>query len=385
MSLFDYLLPHRLFINNALRKQSSALKNQIASYQAEYKNKIQLCQIEIYRKQREKNKEYEVLKKKIIRDLYKTKANLKELSIMLKQYVDGYLRLQYLYGIRKLMYTERNIVYEDIHFLMEQKSLIKEEIEILKERKEQLLEIANVEDIIQLANNSGCEFGFNLKDNAKTLLDKINETIKSLGDDSIESYTLKKLRIIVQERVEYLILIKYISCQIKQKKQAIININKNIKSTDKSKIKIQINVDEINYEIEILKEKLIKLAKKIQYHFEKPILSLSDAISNKYEKINKINEKIQRKFSEIENIKSKLNYLANTHSNNQYTWNLLKDKKSKLKSDLDILFVQKNKIYENIKLQIKERDFLYKEINYIKSSLYNNNIHLLSENKYTNN
>lgn len=383
MSLFDYLLPHRLFINNALRKQSSALKNQIASYQAEYKNKIQLCQIEIYRKQREKNKEYEVLKKKIIRDLYKTKANLKELSIMLKQYVDGYLRLQYLYGIRKLMYTERNIVYEDIHFLMEQKSLIKEEIEILKERKEQLLEIANVEDIIQLANNSGCEFGFNLKDNAKTLLDKINETIKSLGDDSIESYTLKKLRIIVQERVEYLILIKYIDYQIKQKIQTINDINKKINSAEESKEEINLKINDINYETEILKETLINLAKKIQYHLKKPITSIRATISYKCEEMKKINEKIQRKNSKLKDVKYELRYLANTHSNNKYKWNFLQNRKSELISDINSLYDEKNKIYKIIKQKYKELDFLRDKKNSIISSLYDNNIKLLSKKKYT--
>lgn len=385
MSLFDYLLPHRLFINNALRKQSSILKNQIISYQAEYENKIKLCRIEIYNKQQEKNKEYEVLKNKVVKDLNNTKASLNKLGVMLKQYVDEYLRLQCLYETLNLIKTERDIVYEDICFLMEQKSLITEEIEILKERKEQLLEISNVEDIIHLAKISGCEFGFNFEDNAKTLLDKINEAIESLSDDSIKSYSLKKLRRIVQERVEYLILIKYISCQIKQKKQAINNINKNINSTNETKRKIQLKVDEIYYKIEILKEKLIKLAKKIRYHLEKPIISLSESINNTYIKFDKINERIQKKFSEIEDIKSKLRYLANTHSSNQYSWNFLKERKSKLKSDLNNLFDERNKIFENIKLQKKERDFLYKKIHCIKSSLYNNNIHLLSEKKYTNN
>lgn len=380
MSIFDYLMPHRLFINNSLRKQSDVLKNRIASYQAEYENKLQLCRIEIYSKQQEKNKEYEEAKKKVISDLNKTKSNLDNLGKKLKQYVDEYLQRQYLYEMLKLINTEMDVVNEDFCFLKEQKSLLEDEIDIFKERKIQLLEIADVEDIIQLANNSGCEFGFNLEDNARTLLDKINEAIECMDNEhSIELYSLKKLRIIVQERVEYLQLIKYMDFLIKQKIQAINAIREKMELIKVNQRKIKLQRNDILYKINILNERLINLAKKIKYCLGNPISSLSDDINDNRRERDKIKDKMQKKFDNIEGIQNELRFLAEVHSNNQYRWNYLKNRKSYIKSDIDILKDRLSKINEKIIQQIKERDFWFKNMDNIYTSLSNNNIYLLSD------
>lgn len=382
MSVFDYILPHRFFINKSLRKEAEDLKAKINIHQAEFENKIQLCQIAIRNKEQEKNKEYEIVKKRLSSDLRNAKSVLDELGKNLMQYADEYLQRKNLYETIKLMQTEKSLQDEDFSFFSSQRTLIKEEIEILIERQKELSLNARVDDIIQLANNSGCEYGFCLEDDAEILLDKINKKIENIDKtDTLGLYSLTKLRTIVQERVEYLPLIKYIDWVIIQKKQSSKEITKKIKEIKENQRIIKLKIEDVRDEIAILDVSLINVAKKIRYYWAVPITLLNADITYDYKAKNDSIAEKQDKIKEIKDVQNELHSLAEMHSGDQNRWNQLKDRQSDLQSDINILKDEINEINNNIAQHKAERNEWFEKRNKICTSLKNNNIYLISDKK----
>lgn len=394
MSVFDYILPHRLLINKSLRKEAESLKSKIATYHANYENMIQVCQIEIRNKEQEKDKEYESVKNKLSLDLQKAKSVFDELGKNLMQYADEYLHLKFLKETLNLMLTEKNIIKEDSTFLSNQLSLIKEEIEILIDRQKELSANTKVDDIIKLANLSGCDYGFSIDDDARSLLEKINSKIKDLDESEyIEFFALNNLKSIVQERAEYLPLIKYISWLIKQKKQITAELKKK-KQDNYNKLRTIISeIDELRGEIAILEVRINKVAKNIRYYWVKPITLLKADITYKYqEKSNAIQEKhnaIQErrdKINEIKEVQQELRSLRDTHSSDQDRWNSLKERETDLQTDINSLSEDINSLDEDIntimniisKKKLEQKGWFDKKNN-IYTSLKNNNIFLLSD------
>ena len=381
MSFFNYILPHRFLINNSLRKESEKLRSKINSYQTEYENRIEECQNELRSIEQKKDAEYEKLKKALTRDLYKTKAVLDELGKNIMQYADDYFQRNYLYDTKKLMQAKRDLLNENLDFLNKQRDLINEEIEILCSRQEELSSNVNVTDIIQLSNNSGCDFGFTLDDDAKTLLGKINENIKRIDSENkvIEKYTLIRLRKIVQERAEYLPLIKYIDWLIQQKKLTKKLIFNKRSEILKEKKTIKLEIDDINNEINVLNISLSRLAKAIRYYWAVPLTLISADITYKYQEKTNNQQVFQEKINEIKEIRSELHSLAEMHSNDQGRWNTLTELQDDLQSEIDSLKSEIDDIEQNIDKGKRERNQWYEKKNCIFSFFKNNNIYLISD------
>ena len=75
----------------------------------------------------------------------------------LLEYVELYLRRQWLNKIREIKTLERQTFVEYGYFLTEQMKLIREEIDILEVRKDKLVLQAKVDDVIELIGLSGCD------------------------------------------------------------------------------------------------------------------------------------------------------------------------------------------------------------------------------------
>ncbi|WP_288604770.1 hypothetical protein [uncultured Treponema sp.] len=380
MSVFDYILPHRLLINKSLRKEAESLKSKISTYHANYENMIQVCQIEIRNKEQEKDKEYESVKNKLSLDLQKTKSVFDELGKKLMQYADEFLQHKCLKETLKLMLTEKSLLIEDSTFLSNQLSLIREEIEILIDRQKELSTNTKVKDIIKLANLSGCDYGFSLEDDAKSLLEKINEKIKELDNSEYIVFSaLSNLKSIVQERAEYLPLIKYINWLIKQKKQIITDLNKKKQDTINKLSTIKSEINELRGEITILEVSLNKLAKNIRYYWSKPITLIKADIAYEYqEKTNAIQVK-QDKINEIKEVQNELRSLADMHSSDQDKWNTLKDRQTNLQTDINTMNEEIRAINSIILQKKNEQKIWFDKKNNIYNSLKNNNIYLLSD------
>ena len=240
--------------------------------------------------------------------------------------------------------------------------------------------ITKVEDIIKLANLSGCDYGFSLEDDAKSLLEKINEKIKELDNSEYIVFSaLSNLKSIVQERAEYLPLIKYINWLIKQKKQIITDLNKKKQDTINKLSTIKSEINELRGEITILEVSLNKLAKNIRYYWSKPITLIKADIAYEYqEKTNAIQVK-QDKINEIKEVQNELRSLADMHSSDQDKWNTLKDRQTNLQTDINTMNEEIRAINSIILQKKNEQKIWFDKKNNIYNSLKNNNIYLLSD------
>ena len=54
MSVWDYVMPHRLLINKSLRKEAEGLRARVDAYQIEYDRRVEVCQEELKRVEEER-------------------------------------------------------------------------------------------------------------------------------------------------------------------------------------------------------------------------------------------------------------------------------------------------------------------------------------------
>ena len=57
MSAWDYIMPHRYFINKSLRKASQELRDRVEKYQIEFDRRLEECKADLQRAEDNKNKE----------------------------------------------------------------------------------------------------------------------------------------------------------------------------------------------------------------------------------------------------------------------------------------------------------------------------------------
>lgn len=279
MSNWDYVMPHRLFINRSLRKETDKLRTKIDKYHATRERKNAEFQIEIQLAGQTAEKQFERLKESLEQELAKDTTLLTHILNDFTEYADYYYRKECLRKKRSIRKAQYKYLEEDDRFYTGLMTAIGDEIQKLRDRQDELNSFTDVSDIIQLSFDSGNRLGFNVGDDARTLLEIVNAEKSTCNEDQkIERYALQRLKDIISERSEYVPVIKYIEWIIQQKIRYSKQLSNQRAYVRELKPKIEKSIDEMNNEIQLINNDLEGLSKKIRETWEIPIKGLDDKI-----------------------------------------------------------------------------------------------------------
>lgn len=332
---WDYVMPHRLLINKSLRKEADKLREDIDSYQIEYDRKADACQKRLEKAERDNQSRQRNIKESLLEKLQEEQDVLNAIATKIVAYANGYVYLSYLRQAEIIKREQIKLLKEEEDFLSEQMSLIGQEIDLLKARQVELSASSNVNDIIALANVSGFDLVLESDDDARTLMVKLTSIIGNCDRSSVEYYALERLKEIVQERAEYLSIIKYIGWVIQQKieyskqlsgkRRAIRNSRKNA-SQDLRRIKDEILSSNSNLE---------QVAANIRNYWVQPITYLDADISyinkeihetrDKQEDVERLqkhehNDLLNREWQDLSSEICSLNRTIRTKKNEKNIW-----------------------------------------------------------------
>ena len=292
MSLFDYM-PHRMLINRSLRKAADDLREHIDEYQSEYDRRVAECDLEIETAEERLAKEREMTLAMLSKELDEVEPELDLLYDNLASYVDLFLYLECLRKIREIRKNQIGIYNEDAAFLESQMRLIGEEIEILEVRKAELTSLANIKDIVNLANMTPPSLDLESGASCKELLDRITTMLGEIPNDRVsEISALKRLKVIVQERSEYADSVKYIDWIIRQKKQFSAQLSAKRRGVYTSRADARSLLHILEQEIDESNRKLNRLAEAVRMHWVRPIVYLSAEINYSIQKKRDIGRKL---------------------------------------------------------------------------------------------
>lgn len=302
MSGWDYIMPHRLLVNRSLRKASDNLRLHIDEYQLKYDREIERCTAEIEKAKAEKESAFESVKSSLINELSKDSKLFDKVHEGLITYADLFFQRQCLNRVYELKKVEMQALIEYGDFLTEQMRLIGEEIEILEERKDRLTLQAQVNDVLELLSLSGCDIAIDGNKNAETLLAKVVELIESTEDDDwIKKQSLRALRSILQERVDFLPVIQYITWTIQQKVQLSRQLSIERRKTNEDKKIKASELREVSERIDTLTREMDEQARIVREFWAVPITQLNAQKSylylkknEAYDEYNTVSEKIER-------------------------------------------------------------------------------------------
>ena len=302
MSGWDYIMPHRLLVNRSLRKASDNLRLHIDEYQLKYDREIERCTTEIEKAKAEKESAFESVKSSLINELSKDSKLFDKVHEGLITYADLFFQRQCLNRVYELKKVEMQALIEYGDFLTEQMRLIGEEIEILEERKDRLTLQAQVNDVLELLSLSGCDIAIDGNKNAETLLAKVVELIESTEDDDwIKKQSLRALRSILQERVDFLPVIQYITWTIQQKVQLSRQLSIERRKTNEDKKMKASELREVSERIDTLTREMDEQARIVREFWAVPITQLNAQKSylylkknEAYDEYNTVSEKIER-------------------------------------------------------------------------------------------
>ena len=253
---------------------------------------------------------------------------------------------------REIKTKQIEILDEDNDFLTKQMVLIGKEIDLLRDRQNELTMSTRVDDIIQLASESGYELGSAEKDDAKSLLDKVTAIIAESDDgQNVERFALIRLKDIVQERSDYLSIIKYLSWVIQQKIQYSKQLLEKRTEVRSKRGIIQKDIKTIRDEIKASSIKLAELAKRIRYYWARPIVNINADISYAYKEKSEIG-------GQLREVGDELHDMASWHSNDQDKWERLKSEREDLSSDIDSLVRRINSKKRERKQWYEKRNFI---------------------------
>lgn len=283
MSVWDYVMPHRLLLNKSLRKEAEGLRARIDAYQIEYERRVEECKEELKRVEEERQEKLLLFRDSLGKELQREQSILESVAQDITSYADEYLHRNCLYQMRDIKRTQIDILQEDNDFLSNQMALISREIDYLRERQNELTAFTDVKDIIQLTSLSGYEIGFDDGDDAKDLLDKVSQAISNCepGQDT-ERFALVRLKEIIQERSEYLPTIKYIAWVIQQKIQFSKQLSDKRSGVRDAQEAVQQEIKQIDDNISLITETLEEIAKRVRYYWAKPITYLNADICHTY-------------------------------------------------------------------------------------------------------
>jgi hypothetical protein len=368
MSVWDKILPHRLLVNSSLRKASADLRSHIEEYEVEYKLKIERCSAEIEQVHFDKDTHFERVKLSLIDELSKDADLFEKVRAGLLEYVDLFLRRQCLYKVQEVKKLEKQALAEYRDFTATQMRLIGEEIDILEERKDKLSSQAKVEDVRQLLELTGCDIVVNDNEDAISLLEKVSKLISTSGVlDRYATQALHKLRSVLQERVDLLPVIQYISWLIQQKKMISAQL-KGERDNTKSALKDKTDeLLEVSATINDLGRSLDEQAITVREYWANPLTLLNIQISFLYTKLNAI-------FSEVKEIGERIEHMQRSGSDDSFTWDRLWREKNDLKEKIPQVKMEIESLKAERQQWFARRQMLY-------SLCKKNNVHLISDGK----
>ena len=361
MSVWDYVMPHRLLINKSLRKEAEGLRARVDAYQIEYDRRVEECQEEIKRVEAERQEKFLQFRDSLEEELQSERSFLDSVAQDITSYADAYLRRNCLFQMRDIKRKQIEILQEDNDFLSNQMILIGEEIDYLRDRQNELTSFTDVKDIIRLTSLSGYEISFEDEDDAKELLDKVSQAISSCesGQDT-ERFALVRLKGIIQERSEHLPTIKYIAWVIQQKIQFSKQLSDKRAGVRDAQEVVQQEIKQIEDNISSITETLEDIARKVRYYWAKPITYLNADICYAYIELKEERERLRsdvpalkrerkelvdKKRSAISDIRDKksrrrdvgseLRSMSDSHSSDQWRWDSLQSERRSLSSDID--------------------------------------------------
>lgn len=352
MSAWEYVMPHRLLINNSLRKEAEGLRARIDAYQIEYDRRVEECQEEIKSVEAEHQEKLLQYRDSLVEELQEEKSFLDSVVQDITSYADAYLYRNCLLQMRDIKRKQLVILQEDNDFLSGQMALIGEEIDSLRERQNELTSFTDVKDIIQLISLSGYEISFDEGDNAKDLLDKVSQEILNCepGQDT-KRFALVRLKGIIQERSEYLLTIKYIAWVIQQKIQFSKQLSDKRSGIRESQESVRKEIRQIKDNISLISEKIESIAKRIRFYWAHPITYLSADISYAYKEKSETGNQLRDVGEELHN-------MASGHSDDQDKWEGLQRERRELSSEMDSL-------RDSISIKKKERSQWFEKRDYI--------------------
>jgi hypothetical protein len=314
MSAWEIILPHRLLVNRSLRKASEGLRTRIENYQLEYDREIERFTAEIEQAKTDKDRDFENVKMSLVSELSKDKTFFDEVLAGLLEYVDLYLRRQCLNRIQEIKKLEEQTIIEYRDFLTKHMKLIGEEIEILEARKEKLVIQAKVDDVIELIGLSGCDLTVGSNEDAQSLLKKVSKLLDACdAKDSFTKHALLRLCAVLQERVDFLPIIQYISWTIQQKKQLRQQLSSERRKTTSNKSEKKYELRQISGDIDSLNCLLEEQARTVREYWAIPIIQLSVQIRIKDMKLNRI-------FGELKLANERIQRMKREHSSDRRTW-----------------------------------------------------------------
>lgn len=352
MSVWDYVMPHRLLINKSLRKEAEGLRARIDAYQIEYDRRVEECQEEIKRVEAERQEKLLQFRDSLVEELQGERSFLESVAQDITSYADAYLYRNCLFQMRDIKRKQLEILQEDNDFLSNQMALIGKEIDFLRDRQNELTSFTDVKDIIRLTSLSGYEISFGEGDDAKDLLDKVSQAISNCeyGQDT-ERFALIRLKGIIQERSEYLPTIKYIAWVIQQKIQFSKQLSDKRSGVRDSQVAVRREIEQIGDNINSTAEKLEATAKRIRYYWAHPITYLSADISYAYKEKSETGNQLRDVGEELHN-------MASWHSDDQDKWERLQRERRDLSSEMDSL-------RDSISSKKKERSQWFEKRDYI--------------------
>ena len=353
MSVWDYVMPHRLLINKSLRKEAEGLRARIDAYQIEYDRRVEKCQEELKQVEAERQDKLIQFKESLKQELQGEKRILDSVAQDITTYADSYLQRNCLFRMRDVKRKQIEILQEDNAFLSGQMVLIGREIEMLRERQNELTSFTNVEDIIRLTSLSGYEISFDESDDAKDLLDKVSRAISNCESNQyIEKFALIRLKGIIQERSEYLPTIKYIAWVIQQKIQFSKRLSEKRNVVRNSQENIRQEIKQIEENINSLNETLENIAKRIRFFWAHPITCLSVDISYAYKEKSEAGGRLREVGEELHN-------MASRHSGDQDKWERLQRERSDLLSKKDSLEDSISSMKKERNQWLEKRDYVF--------------------------
>ena len=90
MSVWDYVMPHRLLINKSLRKEAEGLRARVDAYQIEYDRRVEECQEELKKVEEERQEKILQFRNSLIEELQEEQSFLESVAQDITSYADEY-------------------------------------------------------------------------------------------------------------------------------------------------------------------------------------------------------------------------------------------------------------------------------------------------------
>lgn len=342
MKMSDIVLPHRLLLNQSLRKEADKLRGHIDEYQQRYDDQYQKNIEELDSERDRLNAEFEHAKEAVLGNLSSDVETLQAISDSIAAYVSAYFDRRLTYKKKEVNSVLLKLTNEYIGFLSDQMGEIGSEIEMLRARRELLSRDADVSDIIHLVSLSGCVLPVEDIRDAKSLLDHVNGRMDEVFDeDRIAWYSLLNVRTILEERVSFLSEIQYITWVIEQK----IQLSKELKNYRDEQYRLQSKLladsDQLQKEIDGLSSVLWEKAKEIRFYWARPIVFIGAEIEDNLSHIKELNgeiaelsEKKKSLYYNKADVQHDIERMKDEHSSDSYKWDRLQRERRDLSDEI---------------------------------------------------